>query len=82
MFTSAQGVAYRPILAIWRRRFAGQGVAKTTWNAQAEEFGPDLRNDTTLRFEQFRQKKVPPTKAYVTLLSLYDLLNKESKNWA
>lgn len=28
---------------------------------------------------QFRQKRVPPTKAYVTLLSLYDHLNKESK---
>ncbi|XP_023312474.1 uncharacterized protein LOC111692636, partial [Anoplophora glabripennis] len=31
------------------------------------------------RYELYRQKKVPPTKAYVTLLSLYDLLNKESK---
>lgn len=28
---------------------------------------------------EFRQKQVPPTRAYVTLLSLYDMLNKESK---
>ncbi|XP_057661617.1 uncharacterized protein LOC130897066 [Diorhabda carinulata] len=28
---------------------------------------------------EFRQKRVPPTRAYVTLLSLYDMLNKESK---
>lgn len=34
--------------------------------------------DDDYRFE-FRQKRIPPTRAYVSLLSLYDLLNKESK---
>ncbi|XP_076257109.1 ecdysone-inducible gene E3 [Rhynchophorus ferrugineus] len=36
-------------------------------------------SDSHLRFELLRQKRVPPTQAYVSLLSLYDLLNKESK---
>lgn len=36
-------------------------------------------DDSDFRFVLLRQKKVPPTRAYVTLLSLYDLLNKESK---
>ncbi|CAG9832492.1 unnamed protein product [Diabrotica balteata] len=31
------------------------------------------------RSELLRQKQVPPTRAYVTLLSLYDTFNKESK---
>ncbi|XP_066259983.1 uncharacterized protein ImpE3 [Euwallacea similis] len=35
--------------------------------------------DSSRNFQVLRQKKVPPTKAYVTLLSLYDLLNKEAK---
>ncbi|KAL1501285.1 hypothetical protein ABEB36_006634 [Hypothenemus hampei] len=36
-------------------------------------------SDSNYKYEILRQKKVPPTKAYVTLLSLYDLLNKEAK---
>lgn len=35
--------------------------------------------DSGYKFELLRQKRVPPTKAYVTLLSLYDMLNKEAK---
>ncbi|XP_050300273.1 uncharacterized protein LOC126738855 [Anthonomus grandis grandis] len=36
-------------------------------------------SDSPYRFELLRQKRVPPTKAYVTLLTLYDLLNGEAK---
>ncbi|XP_017771367.1 PREDICTED: uncharacterized protein LOC108558848, partial [Nicrophorus vespilloides] len=36
-------------------------------------------DDTHIDDDFLRQKKQPPTRAYVTLLSLYDLLNKESK---
>ncbi|XP_066144212.1 uncharacterized protein ImpE3 [Euwallacea fornicatus] len=35
--------------------------------------------DSSRSYQVLRQKQVPPTKAYVTLLSLYDLLNKEAK---
>ncbi|CAH0549231.1 unnamed protein product [Brassicogethes aeneus] len=45
---------------------------------QVQEFS-EKYDDSDFRFELLRQKKVPPTKAYVTLLSLYDLMNKESK---
>lgn len=38
-----------------------------------------LNYDDVPNLEFLRQKKVPPTRAYVTLLSLYDLLNKEAK---
>ncbi|KAJ8981929.1 hypothetical protein NQ317_002099 [Molorchus minor] len=47
-------------------------------DVQVQQFAREY-DDSDFRFESFRQKKVPPTKAYVTLLSLYDLLNKESK---
>lgn len=36
-------------------------------------------DDSNFGLELLRQKRVPPTRAYVTLLSLYDQLNKESK---
>lgn len=36
-------------------------------------------DDSKFGLELLRQKRVPPTRAYVTLLSLYDQLNKESK---
>ncbi|XP_072381124.1 uncharacterized protein ImpE3 [Diabrotica undecimpunctata] len=36
-------------------------------------------DDSDFRSELLRQKQVPPTRAYVTLLSLYDTFNKESK---
>lgn len=39
----------------------------------------DNYDDADLRMYVTGQKKVPPTKAYVTLLALYDMLNKESK---
>ncbi|XP_018568998.1 uncharacterized protein LOC108909223 [Anoplophora glabripennis] len=45
---------------------------------QVQDFSREF-DDSNFRYELYRQKKVPPTKAYVTLLSLYDLLNKESK---
>lgn len=38
-----------------------------------------LNYDDIPNLEFLKQKKVPPTRAYVTLLSLYDLLNKEAK---
>ncbi|XP_030747571.1 uncharacterized protein LOC115876037 isoform X2 [Sitophilus oryzae] len=47
---------------------------------QVLEFSRDFEDpDSHFRYELLRQKKVPPTKAYVSLLALYDLLNKESK---
>jgi len=47
---------------------------------QLLEFSKNFEDvDSNYKFEQLRQKKVPPTRAYVTLLSLYDALNKESK---
>lgn len=47
---------------------------------QLLEFSKNFEDvDSSYKFEQLRQKKVPPTRAYVTLLSLYDALNKESK---
>ncbi|KAG5888299.1 hypothetical protein JTB14_022188, partial [Gonioctena quinquepunctata] len=48
-------------------------------DVQAQEFLKKY-DDSNFRAELWRQKQVPPTKAYVTLLSLYDLLNKESKS--
>lgn len=39
----------------------------------------DNYDDADLRSYVTGQKKIPPTKAYVTLLGLYDMLNKESK---
>lgn len=47
-------------------------------DAQVQEFSQNF-DDSDFRFILLRQKKVPPTKAYVSLLALYDLLNKESK---
>lgn len=38
-----------------------------------------LNYDDSPNLEYLKQKKVPPTRAYVTLLSLYDLLNREAK---
>lgn len=49
-------------------------------DSQLLEFSKNFEDaDSNYNFEQLRQKKVPPTRAYVTLLSLYDVLNKESK---
>ncbi|XP_063923963.1 uncharacterized protein LOC135138053 [Zophobas morio] len=45
---------------------------------QVQKFS-QVYDDSDFRFQLLRQKKVPPTRAYVSLLSLYDLLNKESK---
>lgn len=45
---------------------------------RARGFVDQFEDDLKMR-EYLRQKKIPPTKAYVGLLSLYDLLNKESK---
>lgn len=45
---------------------------------RAIEFAEKYEDDLKVR-DYLRQKKVPPTKAYVGLLSIYDLLNKESK---
>ncbi|CAH1111907.1 unnamed protein product [Psylliodes chrysocephalus] len=45
---------------------------------QSQEFLKKY-DDTNFRTELLRQKQVPPTRAYVSLLSLYDMLNKESK---
>ncbi|RZC32995.1 hypothetical protein BDFB_001338 [Asbolus verrucosus] len=45
---------------------------------QVQEFSQTY-DDSDFRFLLVRQKKKPPTRAYVTLLSLYDQLNKESK---
>lgn len=45
---------------------------------RAGAFVDKYEDDVKVR-EYLRQKKIPPTKAYVGLLSLYDLLNKESK---
>lgn len=36
-------------------------------------------DDSDIRFVLLKQKKVPPTKAYVSLLSLYDAISKEAK---
>lgn len=36
-------------------------------------------DDSNFGLQLLRQKRVPPTRAYVSLLSLYDQLNKESK---
>lgn len=35
--------------------------------------------EDTVNLDFLRQKRVPPTRAFVTVLSLYDLLNKEAK---
>lgn len=45
---------------------------------RAREFVQQYEDDLKIR-EYLKQKKIPPTRAYVGLLSLYDLLNKESK---
>ncbi|EFA05023.2 uncharacterized protein ImpE3 isoform X2 [Tribolium castaneum] len=45
---------------------------------QVQDF-TNLYDDSDFRVLLLRQKKKPPTRAYVSLLSLYDLLNKESK---
>lgn len=45
---------------------------------RARSFVDKYEDDVKAR-EYLRQKKIPPTKAYVGLLSLYDQLNKESK---
>lgn len=45
---------------------------------QVQQFS-NLYDDSDFRIQLLRQKKKPPTRAYVSLLSLYDLLNKESK---
>lgn len=45
---------------------------------RARGFADKYEDDLKIR-EYLKQKKVPPTRAYVGLLSLYDLLNKESK---
>ncbi|ENN72539.1 hypothetical protein YQE_10879, partial [Dendroctonus ponderosae] len=48
--------------------------------SRVQEFSQKFEDsDLSYRFEVLNKKKVPPTKAYVTLLSLYDLLNKEAK---
>ncbi|CAG9861423.1 unnamed protein product [Phyllotreta striolata] len=36
-------------------------------------------DDSNFKSELLRQKQIPPTRAYVSLLSLYDTLNQESK---
>lgn len=38
-----------------------------------------INYDDALNVDFLKQKRVPPTRAYVTLLSLYDLMNKEAK---
>lgn len=38
-----------------------------------------INYEDSINLDFLRQKKVPPTRAYVTLLSFYDLLNKEAK---
>ncbi|CAG9767642.1 unnamed protein product [Ceutorhynchus assimilis] len=44
------------------------------------EFSKNFEDsDSGYRLDLLREKRVPPTKAYVTLLTLYDMLNKESK---
>lgn len=45
---------------------------------RARGFVEQYEDDLKIR-DYLRQKKIPPTRAYVGLLSLYDLLNKESK---
>ncbi|XP_074028781.1 ecdysone-inducible gene E3 [Leptinotarsa decemlineata] len=53
-------------------------VVSNDLDDQAQEFLKKY-DDSNFRVELLRQKQIPPTKAYVTLLSLYDLLSKESK---
>lgn len=51
-------------------------------DATEEENVKNLLNgfdDSNFGLELLRKKRIPPTRAYVTLLSLYDQLNKESK---
>jgi hypothetical protein len=47
-------------------------------DGQVQQFS-QVYDDSDFRYLLLRQKKKPPTRAYVALLSLYDLLNKESK---
>lgn len=51
---------------------------KRSVDEQVQEFSQNY-DDSDVRYILLRKKQVPPTKAYVTLLSLYDSLNKESK---
>lgn len=48
-------------------------------NERAERFARKYDKHFDFRDYIVGNKKIPPTRAYVTLLSLYDLLNKESK---
>ncbi|KAF2885278.1 hypothetical protein ILUMI_20901 [Ignelater luminosus] len=48
-------------------------------NERAERFAKKYDKLFDFRDYIIGNKKIPPTRAYVTLLSLYDLLNKESK---
>lgn len=52
-------------------------LADNSFEDFLETFDDDARNSDLLRW--LKQKKVPPTRAYVTLLSIYDLFNKETK---
>lgn len=45
---------------------------------QLSKFSVNYEDVVDLDF--LRQKRVPPTRAFVTVLSLYDLLNKEAKD--